>query len=335
MRTALTMGLALAACAALAWAAPGEYIFTTDRDGLVDENCWGGNAGADGYGRGCKKYFEDNSLFHFSFGNFTEAYGGVDNIESATFNIRVKIGTGNNRPALGTIQSETDWAEGNGLGAMSGQWDWSANTPAVTHYWAQAYWRLNGAVKEVDPDRTISWIRPSDHLAVRLEDLGAGTVNSNKFPTLLGGAWGNVILDQNYLTTLLTDPNCRGIMLWLPVVPSEPDNPIWEVFFKETANSAAYVQIKLFDRLGDTNYDRAVDYLDLGALAAHYRQVGGADWTMGDFDKNGDVDYLDLGILAGVYRSTDPPIYTPPGPPIPEPISLLLLASLVPLLRRR
>lgn len=56
---------------------------------------------------------------------------------------------------------------------------------------------------------------------------------------------------------------------------------------------------------GDANGDGAVNYLDLGMLAGHYRQFH-AEWSQGDFNLDGVVDYQDLGIFASHYRYQAP-----------------------------
>ncbi len=76
---------------------------------------------------------------------------------------------------------------------------------------------------------------------------------------------------------------------------------------------------------GDANRDGAVNVLDLGALANHYRLPAGATWEDGDFNGDGAANVLDLGVLANNYRSGG-------GAPLPEPpvagILLVLLGGL-------
>jgi MYXO-CTERM domain-containing protein len=86
--------------------------------------------------------------------------------------------------------------------------------------------------------------------------------------------------------------------------------------------------------LGDATLDDAVNIVDLGILAAHYRKTTGVDWTCGDFTLDGTVNILDLGLLAAEYRWAAPPC--PCGETVPEPAALLLLVVAgVPARRRR
>lgn len=74
---------------------------------------------------------------------------------------------------------------------------------------------------------------------------------------------------------------------------------------------------------GDANLDGTVDYLDLGALAASYRDSN-CFWEDGDFTGDGLVDHLDLGALAGNYRRSISPSLPNEAP---EPGTLALLAA--------
>ena len=82
---------------------------------------------------------------------------------------------------------------------------------------------------------------------------------------------------------------------------------------------------------GDANYDNAVNYIDLGIVATNY-DLTGMTWGHGDFTGEGAVDYIDLGILATEYDWVGPS----PGPAVPEPVGLCLLAAgWLALVRRR
>src|SRR4029079_16595710 len=59
-------------------------------------------------------------------------------------------------------------------------------------------------------------------------------------------------------------------------------------------------------RVGDANFDGAVNFQDLVALAQNY--AGHAkDVTQGDFDYNGDVDFRDLVLIAQRYGAAAAP----------------------------
>jgi hypothetical protein len=58
---------------------------------------------------------------------------------------------------------------------------------------------------------------------------------------------------------------------------------------------------------GDANRDRAVDFLDLAALAQNYNVSDGQrTWAQGDFNGDGNVDFLDLAKLAQRYNTSLP-----------------------------
>ena len=99
-----------------------------------------------------------------------------------------------------------------------------------------------------------------------------------------------------------------------------------------------YMQGSLLDILpGDANIDGIVDVGDLGVLAANWSQ-GGRTWAQADFTGEGQVDVGDLGVLAANWGQMAP-WYVPDGPGagVPEPASVVLLATSVLMLvaRRR
>jgi Zinc carboxypeptidase len=85
---------------------------------------------------------------------------------------------------------------------------------------------------------------------------------------------------------------------------------------------------------GDTNFDGAVDFADLLALAQHYNLTGSAYWMDGDFDFDRDVDFTDLLALAQHYGSAAlfQSDWTLARSLVPEPTTP---AALMLLLRRR
>jgi hypothetical protein len=93
---------------------------------------------------------------------------------------------------------------------------------------------------------------------------------------------------------------------------------------------------------GDSNLDRKVDVTDLGTLATNYGKAVSNGTLQGDFNNDGKVDVTDLGLLATNYGAgTNGAPYSVLGTqssspsPVPEPPTLLLLASpLVTILRR-
>ena len=370
-RTALLIGLLVFALGVSALAGPGEYQLIPNRDTSLSYDVGLGSTGGNWVGRGAKRpggQQENVSLWSWDQAAtqaFINAHGGRSNIEASSFNVCV----GNDgiyvcqmvgKVALSTfhLAPGEDWVEGNGMEAW---YDWNSDVQPwpegelrATWNWQQVTWKYEEGYKVQDMALSKKWKDAAGTEVNAIDQLPKAITNSLKLndpdpPAGLPGViasetWGSVALDlvgvdpaPSFFDDLVYTADCRGFMLWCSDVK---DANNWMAHFRETVTQAGhethapYMQLKFFDRIGDANYDRAVDYLDLGALAGHYRQVGGATWNDGDFNKDGNVDYLDLGLLAGVYRSTDPPIYTP-GQPLPEPISLLLLAGLTPLLRRR
>jgi hypothetical protein len=62
--------------------------------------------------------------------------------------------------------------------------------------------------------------------------------------------------------------------------------------------------LSFFALAGDANRDRAVDFLDLSAMAQNYNAGGGKAWADGDFNGDGSVDFNDLAILAQRYNTS-------------------------------
>ena len=73
---------------------------------------------------------------------------------------------------------------------------------------------------------------------------------------------------------------------------------------------------------GDANGDGSVDDTDASILGANWLKQSGATWGMGDFNKDGKVNDQDAAIMAAK-------LVRRPGParPVPEPGTLVLLAS--------
>jgi len=76
---------------------------------------------------------------------------------------------------------------------------------------------------------------------------------------------------------------------------------------------------------GDCDGDGDVDFADYQVLEANFGLASGASFGEGDFDHDGDVDIEDYDALASNFPAYAPPGTVVPGPPVPEPASLLLL----------
>jgi autotransporter-associated beta strand protein len=85
--------------------------------------------------------------------------------------------------------------------------------------------------------------------------------------------------------------------------------------------------------IGDTDLNGTVDNNDAGQLLKYFNKAGG--WAQGDFNGNGVVDNSDLGALLANWGHHPFPV--PPMPPlvvggvnaVPEPSSLIMLATLL------
>ncbi len=64
-------------------------------------------------------------------------------------------------------------------------------------------------------------------------------------------------------------------------------------------DATVFIEQVMATRAGDANFDRKVDFDDLGLLLGTYDQAG--DWAGGDFDGDGIVTFDDLGVLLGNY----------------------------------
>ncbi|MDB5318904.1 MAG: Cna B-type [Phycisphaerales bacterium] len=90
---------------------------------------------------------------------------------------------------------------------------------------------------------------------------------------------------------------------------------------------AAAHQYDFFILAGDVNRDRAVDFLDLAALAQNYNSTG-KTWAQGDFNGDGNVDFLDLARLAQRYNSALPAPSVSAAPAGPVSVSSAPMPSL-------
>jgi len=77
---------------------------------------------------------------------------------------------------------------------------------------------------------------------------------------------------------------------------------------------------------GDASRDGIVNVGDLGILASHWDTASGMLWSQADFSGDGAVDVADLGMLAGRWQQTSAWYQAPPGAPLPEPATILLMA---------
>jgi T5SS/PEP-CTERM-associated repeat protein len=138
-----------------------------------------------------------------------------------------------------------------------------------------------------------------------------------------GGWAGNGITSSS----ALSDPTHKGVfavdnaLLGLTVFGGQPVD----------ANSILVASTYY----GDSNLDRKVDVTDLGVLATNYGKSVTAGILLGDFNGDGKVDVSDLGLLATDYGlGTQAGGFSVQGAPAPEPVSVVLLLSGVPMLVR-
>jgi hypothetical protein len=93
------------------------------------------------------------------------------------------------------------------------------------------------------------------------------------------------------------------------------------------ADTDRLIRVTLGTEYGDLNLDGKVNFADYQVLEVNFGITGAAGWAKGDFDGDKDVDSADYQILASYFgfgESQPPPL---PPMPVPEPVSLALLAA--------
>jgi len=93
-------------------------------------------------------------------------------------------------------------------------------------------------------------------------------------------------------------------------------------YFDDTLNDQVLVMLTW---KGDLDCDDDVDLDDLTIMGTFYNIMGGMRWYNGDVDGDGDVDLDDLTLLGTYYNAT-PAVPVSGVLPIPEPVTLSLLA---------
>ncbi len=145
------------------------------------------------------------------------------------------------------------------------------------------------------------------------------------------------VLTASSLTTTFTSVSVSGIQPLNPAVTPADVAGFYDLsgavqYDGSTSASVVGTGTSWTAHGGDANLDEVVNVLDLGALANNYKTAGPHDWTTADFNLDGAVNVLDLGALANAYRWDG----TGGGEPVPEPLSLAVLAlGGLALIRRR
>ena len=130
--------------------------------------------------------------------------------------------------------------------------------------------------------------------------------------TGMGGNFSS--LTSNLVGQLLLDPN-------------DPCSGYWPIFRGAIdANTQSYVVTFQGAMAGDATGDNVVDGNDFGALARNW-MLSGKTWADGDFNGDGTVDDADFGSIARNWGSTGLAPAAAPDAPIPEPVTLALLAA--------
>jgi hypothetical protein len=109
--------------------------------------------------------------------------------------------------------------------------------------------------------------------------------------------------------------------------PNNPAGGYWPIFRGAIdANTQSYVVTFQGAMAGDATGDNVVDGNDFGALARNW-MLSGKTWADGDFNGDGTVDDADFGSIARNWGSTGLAPAAAPDAPIPEPVTLALLAA--------
>ena len=112
--------------------------------------------------------------------------------------------------------------------------------------------------------------------------------------------------------------------------------------FHQPGESGDYDNLAVFNPIaGDANVDGLVNLSDFNTLAENFGQGSGATWIDADFNGDGNVNLEDFNLLAANFgQSAAGPTVTPGdwaalGAAVPEPATLGLLLTALPLIRRR
>lgn len=232
--------------------------FVVNRDSGMDMGAPNANAGAAGQVRGAKATWkEDASWYDWDpapIDAYIAANGGSGSVAKIEFFLKTASTTPGNVSGKGiqvwTLRSGNDWVEGSG-GDIWTNFNWPADTAAVTCNYAQEYWTMSGTYKVVDTTRSIPWTNPVSGAATDIRNANVlGLRNSVDWTPGIGSlpGWYSVQLDTAFWQELLdrmANPNTRGLILF--DLNDAGENPNWEAYMRENAGgaNAAYLQVTM------------------------------------------------------------------------------------------
>lgn len=251
--------LAVVSVASLALGAP-SMDFPATKDTGMDMNNANGNAGAAGMVRGAKATWRENSSWYDFNTTEIEAYiaanGGMGMVQKVEFFIRPATLWARPDDTTGIkvfgIQSQNDWAEGDG-GSIWNNYNWTEGSLAATVNYAQHdYTTVGGTLPPADGPGCVPWVDVGGTQRTIRDSQMWPIQNANDFISPADRAgWAaapydiGVVLDPAMVADLLTNPLNRGIILWELVDLGHPDEN-WQVYMRDQGNQPdPYIRVTL------------------------------------------------------------------------------------------
>jgi len=113
-----------------------------------------------------------------------------------------------------TINSNTDWAEGNDTSRFN-SFGWTEGTAAATSEYAQTYWKDVGGTPTLDTPLCVAWQLEDGTPQSAFRDMPANFTNSVSLSGSSSdhGSYISVVLDQNLVNDLLNNAKNRGLRM--------------------------------------------------------------------------------------------------------------------------
>lgn len=260
MKKLLVMSVVLATAT---WVLAADMQFAVNRDAGNDMNAVHTSGGADPNVRGAKNpWDEDTSYYDWdtaAVDAWINANGGRAQVASVEFFIKPYTCPGQGTTVgiqVFTLQSQNDWAEGDGTAYNGGSWNWTQGTPSSTYSNAREYWLVNDNgtpgdtsddFNQMDAAQTVPWLDAGGTARSINATQLRGMQNSVDWdPGDVGDVYYGVALDTAFWTDILDNANNRGIILWDELDAPNPDEN-WQVHMREDAGgaNAAYLKVTM------------------------------------------------------------------------------------------